>query len=390
MKNLFHFSLVVLLLAASLVEAAPPKKPTPAPKAATAGGVSVSTSSTTAPAPPPGAKPAEIEDVRILTEMPNDPYEYERLGLGAVQANELGRAREFFTLSWKTGELPSAAYNLACLDAREGKTDAAFVLLEKAVAVGFDDERTLLNDPDLTPLRGKPRFNSILATARRNRAAGETAVVSEGVFVAPPGKAAAILVVLHDSSSDPLTASGPFVEEARSRGLLLAAPRGPARAGKKRFGWGTRERSIAAVESVVESARSRAGNPSLPALVVGVGRGGTLAYTVAAAKPGLFVGVGSIGGAYDPGSSSDISQASAAAAGLRGARLFFGIPRDAPPGQVAATRRGNDALHKFGYSPVLAEWVGGGTTFPKNVGPAVKETLDSLTGASRAPQAARK
>ncbi|MEO6325980.1 MAG: hypothetical protein ABIT01_17200 [Thermoanaerobaculia bacterium] len=388
----------LLLLSSPLLGAAPKATPAAKAKAAaapaatpvTAGGVAVTSTTGTVNAPPANAKPAEIQDVRVLAGNSDDPYEYERLGLGSVQANELARARQFFAMSWKAGELPTAAYNLACLDAREGKSDAAFAQLEKAVGVGFDDEKTLLGDPDLNSVRSAPRFSSIVAAARRNRAAGEAAVVKDGIFLAPQAKIGAVLIVLHDASSDPLTASGPFVDEARRRGLYLAVPRGPARAGRKRFGWGTRERAVAAVEAVLEAARKRAGNPNLPAVVVGVGRGGTLAYTTAAAKPGLFVGVASIGGPYDPGTSGSVAQGATAAAGLKGAHLFFGIPRDAPEGLVAATRRGNDALHRFGFSPTLTEWQGGGTTFPRNVAAAVKETLDSITGVRSSPQTAQK
>jgi pimeloyl-ACP methyl ester carboxylesterase len=389
MKKPLNVLVTLLFLSSPILQGADPKA-TPTPKPGAAGRVSISSSTGSSTAPPPGAKPAEIQDVRVLTSNPDDPYEYERLGLSSVQANELGRAREFFVMSWKAGELPTAAYNLACLDAREGKSDSAFKQLEKAVAAGFDDERTLLEDTDLTTLRKASRFSSILASARKNRAVGTAAVVEEGIFLAPAAKAGAILVVIHDASSDPLTASGPFVEEARRRGLFLAVPRGPARAGRKRFGWGTKERALAAVEAAVEAARKKVGIANFPAVVVGVGRGGTLAYVVASSKPGLFLGVASIGGPYDPGTSGNVAQAATAAAGLKGAHLFFGIPKDAPEGLVAATRRGNDALHKFGFSPTLTEWPGAGTTFPKNVAAAVKETLDFITGVSSSPKAATK
>jgi pimeloyl-ACP methyl ester carboxylesterase len=271
------------------------------------------------------------------------------------------------------GELPSAAFNLACVDVREGKHDAAFQHLEKAVAAGFDEDDNLLKDADLAPIRDKAKFASILSTAKKNRATGDAAVVTEGTFVGPGRTPAAILVVLHDVSSDPFTAAGPFTSEAKARGLFLAVPRGPARAGRRRFGWGNPDRAISAVEAAVDAARKKAGNASLPILLVGVGRGGTIALAEGARKPGEFAGVASIGGPFDSGLAKG-------GTGLSGARLFLGIPRDAPPNLISAFRNGRDMLGRAGAHPAYTEWPGAGTAFPKNVPQAVKEALDSLTG----------
>src|SRR5262249_18026877 len=156
-------ALVVFVPLATPALAQASKKPaaTPAP----AGGMAVTTSTNTKK-PPEGSKPAEIQDIRVLTEKSEDPYELERLGVAAATANELGRAREFLDRSWKVGDLPSAAFNLACIDVREGKHDAAFAHLEKAVAAGFDEDESLLKDADLAPIRDKAKFSSILAGAK--------------------------------------------------------------------------------------------------------------------------------------------------------------------------------------------------------------------------------
>lgn len=376
-------TLALLVAAAALSFAADAQKSTtptaPPPTTASSGGVSV----TTNPTPPPGAKKAEIQDLRVLDKESEDPYEYERYGLGAYRSNNFQHARGFFEKSWKYGELPSAAYNLACVDLKEGKKDAAFAQLEKAVAVGYDDEKDLLNDPDLAPIRGEARFAKIVESARRNRAQGDASVVKEGIFVAPEGRPVGILLVLHPGSSDPLTATSPFLDGARGRGLYVAAPRGPAKAGRKRFGWGGEERAFAAVGAALDEARKRAGNPQLPVLLVGVGRGGTLAFTIAAKRAGVFNGVGSVGGAFEPG-GGDAQRAAADVAALRGPRLFFGVPADAPQAVVASIGRGVEALKRQGLTPVLRSWPGPGDTFPtRDVAGAVKETLDYLMGTKR-------
>jgi pimeloyl-ACP methyl ester carboxylesterase len=341
------------------------KKPAPTPAG---GGLSATTSS----AAPKGVVPGEVQDFRVVTDQPDDPFEFERLGIAAVNAKELGRARTFFERSWKLGELPTSAYNLACVDAKEGKLDSAFQWLDKAIAAGFDDENPLKSDPDVAPLRDKPKFRTILAGAQRNRTAGDAAVVRDGVFLAPKGKPAAILVLVHDKASDPFRVSGPFAQQALDRGFYVAVPRGPSLSAKKRFGWGSADRAAAAIDAAVSAAKKKVGN--VPVLLVGVERGGTIAFTTASRRPGVFAGVGSIGGNFDAG------EVAGNVAGLRGARLFFGIPRDAPQNLVVAFRRGIESLRAAGYAPAIVEWPGYGTGFPKDVAGAVKDTLDALAG----------
>ena len=208
------------------------------------------------PEAPKGAAPAEIEDLRLAAGGGNDPFALERLGLGAVQANDLGKARIFFESAWKLGELPTAAYNLACVDAREKKIDAAFASLDRALGAGFDDVATLETDPDLGPLavvaavEGDPRpGGEEPRRGRRGRREGRD------LRARREGRPVAILVLLHDAASSPMEVSAPFVAEAKRRGLFLAVPRGPGRSADRRFGWGSAERAAAAVDAAVAAAR---------------------------------------------------------------------------------------------------------------------------------------
>jgi pimeloyl-ACP methyl ester carboxylesterase len=368
---------VLTAFAASVVLSLPADAQTRMPAPATAPGLLVTTASTA----PRGSSEVKVEDVRVLGGGVTDPFELERLGLAAVNANQLDRARALFEQAWKRGELSSAVYNLACLDARSGRADQAFARLDKAIAAGFDDGVSLEKDPDLAPLRPKPRFASIVSGAAKNRAAGDAAVVKEGVFLLPKEKALAVLLLLHDKESDPFTVSGPFTDVALSHHLLVAAPRGPGRSAKRRFGWGSAERAEKAIDAAVAAARTKAGDQKLPVFLVGVGRGGTEAFRVAARKPaGTFAGVGSIGGPFDPGTAPN-------PAGLRGARLFLGFSRDAAPAELAAGRRGIEVLRQQGLRPVVAEWPGAGSGLPKDAARAVKETLDAFAGI--APAVAR-
>jgi hypothetical protein len=342
------------------------------PPAPAAPGLSVIS---TGSAPPPGAKPAEVQDVRVLEgKEENDPYQLERLGVTFTQNGDLKKAREHFEKAWKVGELPSAPFNIACLDARQGKADAAFVQLDRAIAAGFDDEKMLLSDKDLDSIRSKPKFQSVLAAARKNAAAGDAAVVKEATFVAPSGRVEAILVLLHDASSDPLAVASPFLTQAREKGLFVAAPRGPSKAGKKRFGWGSPERAAKGVAATILEARKRAGN--LPVLAVGVGRGGMVAGFLAATQPGLLVGAASIGGPFDTG----WLRSEAASSGMRQMRIFLGISLGTSPQVLQAFRQGRDGLKGAGIQATYREWIGNGPGLPADVKGAVGEVLSALTG----------
>jgi hypothetical protein len=364
------FAALCLLLARPVLsQSNPPATPKAVPKEKQSGaGVTVQAG----PEAPKGAAPARIEDMRLPVAGENDAFALERLGLGAVQAKDLEKARAFFERSWKLGKLPTAAYNLACVDAREKKLDAAFANLDRALGAGFDDEAVLKTDPDLAPLRSSPRWSGVTARAARNRAAGDAAAVKEGIFLAPKRRAVAILVLMHDAASSPMAVAAPFVTEADKRRLFLAVPRGPGTSADRRFGWGSAERAAAAVDAAIAEATERTGNRGLPVFIIGVGRGGTEACTIVARKrAGVVAGVGSIGGPFDPGAARQ-------AEGLRGVRLFLGIARDVDPAKGGAFQRGVESLRRMGYAPVISEWPGSGDGFPKDPAQAVVDSLDGL------------
>ncbi len=66
-------------------------------------------------------------------------------------------------------QFPNSAlyhYNLAAALSRQGKTDAAFDSLSKAVEEGFANESVLERDPDIESLRGDVRYKALLAKVR--------------------------------------------------------------------------------------------------------------------------------------------------------------------------------------------------------------------------------
>lgn len=64
---------------------------------------------------------------------------------------------------------PVIRYNLACSFALVGKKEEAFLELEAAIELGWDNFEHLKKDPDLKSLRSDPRFQSLLTSSRRNR-----------------------------------------------------------------------------------------------------------------------------------------------------------------------------------------------------------------------------
>jgi len=89
----------------------------------------------------------EVRGVTGVTEV--DTFMGLRIAKGTFRYTDLGRAREFFQKSWDLGPIPTAAYNLACLDDREGKKDSAVKQLENARGGGLVNADPRTQDPDI-------------------------------------------------------------------------------------------------------------------------------------------------------------------------------------------------------------------------------------------------
>ena len=95
---------------------------------------------------------------------PDDPR---AATMRAVSLCRLGRPDEGLRWAEKALEIdPDDAgvlYNVACLYSLEGKVDDAIRCLEETFERGFQNKDWFENDPDLNPLRGNPRFQSLIA-----------------------------------------------------------------------------------------------------------------------------------------------------------------------------------------------------------------------------------
>lgn len=140
-----------------------------------------------APACAAGAAPAGA--ARELAQ--GESLEDERLELGsrfsaAMRAGDLESAAA--VAQRLTALVPHdalAAHNLACVQARRGELAAAWRALAASLAGPLADPRLAENDPDLAPLRGEPRFQTLLAEARERlgrEAAARRLVLRDGHF----------------------------------------------------------------------------------------------------------------------------------------------------------------------------------------------------------------
>ncbi|MFO0583553.1 MAG: tetratricopeptide repeat protein [Anaeromyxobacter sp.] len=90
-------------------------------------------------------------------------------GLGIAQLNlrEYEASARAFEAALSLGYRPGATlYNLACVEARRGRPDAAFAYLDRAIDAGFHEPWQLKTDDDLDALRGDGRFRAAVAKAK--------------------------------------------------------------------------------------------------------------------------------------------------------------------------------------------------------------------------------
>lgn len=115
-------------------------------------------------------------------------------------------------------------YNLACLEARLGRREAALDALATLArpGSGFDAVEQLEADPDLAPLRDDPRFRAVVTEIRSRLVLDASA---QGVLLVP-GKAERIR--LRASGPTPLSAWPPFTLTWTTEALVVTEARGKA------------------------------------------------------------------------------------------------------------------------------------------------------------------
>lgn len=89
--------------------------------------------------------------------------------LAAMDAKEFAKAKVYAQkLIELEPENSAHYYNLACVEARVGGTEAAFAALTRANQLGMADTELLGTDPDLASIRKDPRYNAVMLQTARN------------------------------------------------------------------------------------------------------------------------------------------------------------------------------------------------------------------------------
>lgn len=106
---------------------------------------------------------------KAARENPDDGQAFYTLGWANLRLGNMVSAAEAFQRQEKLGFAPLIArYNAACCYAMLDRKDEAFAWLDKAVEGGLDDPRQVAHDPDLSNLRGDPRFASFVERVKEN------------------------------------------------------------------------------------------------------------------------------------------------------------------------------------------------------------------------------
>ncbi len=99
-----------------------------------------------------------------------NPDDVRAVNLGAIALVQMGDTKE--GLAWQHRALsmapddPVVVWNAACAHSLAGLHEEAMDYLEEAISLGISNRRWVENDPDMQPLRDKPRFQSLLEKMR--------------------------------------------------------------------------------------------------------------------------------------------------------------------------------------------------------------------------------
>jgi len=95
-----------------------------------------------------------------------NPDDARALALGSGSLYEIGEKDEAFEWIRRAFELypddPGTLFNAACLYAKDGNSDYALSLMERAFARGYGNKEWIEKDPDYDSLRNEPRFKALL------------------------------------------------------------------------------------------------------------------------------------------------------------------------------------------------------------------------------------
>jgi tetratricopeptide (TPR) repeat protein len=109
------------------------------------------------------------EAANVITEQTQPEYAaglYSMLQMDAYRAGAYEISAQAGLRAFDRTKAPSAAYNVACAEARLGLEDEALAWLDRAVDAGFRDAHSLATDPDFESVRRRPEFERVFGKLR--------------------------------------------------------------------------------------------------------------------------------------------------------------------------------------------------------------------------------
>ncbi|HUR27182.1 MAG TPA: hypothetical protein VM509_03285 [Planctomycetota bacterium] len=102
----------------------------------------------------------------LVAQAPEVPLNWLRLGQCKHMLKDYAGAIAAYAHVESGPAASTARYNTACALALQGKREPALDELERAVAAGFNDAKTMAADSDLASVHGDPRFEAALAKVK--------------------------------------------------------------------------------------------------------------------------------------------------------------------------------------------------------------------------------
>jgi serine/threonine protein kinase/tetratricopeptide (TPR) repeat protein len=268
-------------------------------------------SSSAAGAVVPESRPVLDPELGFRDLRPARFFEASQAGITALQAARDERAVGAFEECLElVPHSPTAAYNLACALGRAGRVEDGLDALERALALGQDDTgdryELILKDPDLDPLRARPRFAGIAARWRASCDALHEYQAQAASYVPETlrGREAWPLVIVVHAESETKEAimQGEWRRLAGEFGFALLAPSGRVSLGEHPRDGLTWIRTLESFEQraweyeepinrALETFRQEHPVDREAIYLVGEGVGAMVAFDVALQSPGLFKGV---------------------------------------------------------------------------------------------------
>lgn len=105
-----------------------------------------------------------------LHQKPNDEHVLAKIALACAQLNDLKSAIKYYKrLTLIKPDLTSVYYNIACLYARQNKTDPAIQWLAAAIKRGYANWNLIRSDTDLEPIRHSPQYRNLMEKVESNQ-----------------------------------------------------------------------------------------------------------------------------------------------------------------------------------------------------------------------------